>query len=64
MYPYLREHNFGKTTLSTPDRDSNLNLPIIGSLVYCKSNALDHTATEELETKLLSILHKKMTLHC
>ncbi|CAG2059328.1 unnamed protein product [Timema podura] len=25
---------------------SNLNLPIIGSLVYCKSNTLDHVATE------------------
>nr|CAD7427891.1 unnamed protein product [Timema monikensis] len=25
-----------KTTLSTPDRDSNLDLPFIGSLVYCK----------------------------
>nr|CAD7195470.1 unnamed protein product [Timema douglasi] len=26
------ENHFGKTTLSTPDRDSNLNLPVIGSL--------------------------------
>nr|CAD7449849.1 unnamed protein product [Timema bartmani] len=30
----------------TPDRDSNLDLPIIGSLVYCKSSASDHPATE------------------
>nr|CAD7426517.1 unnamed protein product [Timema monikensis] len=29
-----------------PNRDSNLNIPIIGSLVYCKSSALDHVATE------------------
>ncbi|CAG2060794.1 unnamed protein product [Timema podura] len=37
---------FVKTTFSTPDRDSNLNLPVIGSLVYCESSALDHEATE------------------
>nr|CAD7460708.1 unnamed protein product [Timema tahoe] len=35
-----------KNTLSTPDRDSNLDLPVIGSLVYCESSALDHAATE------------------
>nr|CAD7445574.1 unnamed protein product [Timema bartmani] len=28
-----------KTTLSTPDQDSNLNLPVIGSLVYYESSA-------------------------
>nr|CAD7438418.1 unnamed protein product [Timema bartmani] len=33
-------------TLSTPDRDSNLNIPVIGSLVYCESSALYHVATE------------------
>nr|CAD7590110.1 unnamed protein product [Timema genevievae] len=37
---------FGKTTLSTADRDSNLDLPVIGSLVYYESSALDHVATE------------------
>nr|CAD7256010.1 unnamed protein product [Timema shepardi] len=36
----------GKIPLSTPHRDSNLDLPIICSLVYCKSGALDHAATE------------------
>nr|CAD7461100.1 unnamed protein product [Timema tahoe] len=35
-----------QTTLITPDRDSNLDLPVIGSLVYCESNALDHAAIE------------------
>nr|CAD7441485.1 unnamed protein product [Timema bartmani] len=35
-----------KPTLRTPDRDSNLDLPIIGSLVYCDGSALDHAATE------------------
>nr|CAD7400198.1 unnamed protein product [Timema cristinae] len=35
-----------KITLSTPDQDSNLNIPIISSLVYCESSALDHAATK------------------
>nr|CAD7438126.1 unnamed protein product [Timema bartmani] len=34
--------------LGTPDRDSNLDLPVIGSLVYCKSGALGHAATKSL----------------
>ncbi|CAG2056470.1 unnamed protein product [Timema podura] len=38
--------HFGTTTLSTPDRDSNLDLPIISSLVYCKSSALDYVIIE------------------
>nr|CAD7594845.1 unnamed protein product [Timema genevievae] len=32
--------------LGTPDRDSSLDLPVIISLVCCKSSALDHGATE------------------
>nr|CAD7452782.1 unnamed protein product [Timema tahoe] len=32
---------FKKTTLNTPDRDTNPNLPVIGRLVYPKSDALD-----------------------
>nr|CAD7587623.1 unnamed protein product [Timema genevievae] len=48
-YPHLRgrrvENQFEKH-LGTPDRDSNLDLPVIGSLVYYKSSALDHEATE------------------
>nr|CAD7414435.1 unnamed protein product [Timema poppensis] len=51
MYKHLpgrrMEKNFGKTTLSTPNLYSNLNLPLIGSLVHCESSALDHVATEE-----------------
>nr|CAD7441126.1 unnamed protein product [Timema bartmani] len=50
MYPHLHggkvENYFGKTTFITPDRDSNLDLPVIGSLVYCESSALDHTSIE------------------
>nr|CAD7462430.1 unnamed protein product [Timema tahoe] len=40
------ENHFGKPPNRTPDRDSNLNLPVIGSLVYCKSSVLDHVATK------------------
>nr|CAD7431434.1 unnamed protein product [Timema monikensis] len=36
--PYRKNH--------PSDRDSNLDLPVIGSLVYCKSSALDHGVTE------------------
>nr|CAD7434099.1 unnamed protein product [Timema monikensis] len=35
-----------KTTLSSPDRYSNLDLPVIGSLVYCETSALDQAATK------------------
>nr|CAD7256305.1 unnamed protein product [Timema shepardi] len=34
-------------TICTPDRDSNL--PVIRSLVYCESSALEHTATEAVD---------------
>nr|CAD7462883.1 unnamed protein product [Timema tahoe] len=34
------------TTRSTLDQDSNLNLPIIGILVYCESSTLNHTAAK------------------
>nr|CAD7448578.1 unnamed protein product [Timema bartmani] len=48
--PHLRggrvENHLGKTTPSTLDRYSNLDLPVIRSLVYCKRDALDHAATE------------------
>nr|CAD7393260.1 unnamed protein product [Timema cristinae] len=36
----------GKPTLSTPNQDSNLDLPIIGSIVYCENSVLDLAATE------------------
>nr|CAD7439115.1 unnamed protein product [Timema bartmani] len=35
-----------KNTLSTTDRDSNLDLPVIGSPIYCESSTLDYAATE------------------
>nr|CAD7453351.1 unnamed protein product [Timema tahoe] len=37
---------FGISPLSTLGQDWNLDLPVIGSLVYYDSNALDHAATE------------------
>nr|CAD7405748.1 unnamed protein product [Timema cristinae] len=49
VYPHLDEgiveNHFGKT-LSTPNRDSNLDLPVIGSLVHYESSAIDQAATE------------------
>nr|CAD7445793.1 unnamed protein product [Timema bartmani] len=39
------ENHIGENTLSTPNRESNLYLPVIGSLVYCESSALEHAAT-------------------
>nr|CAD7575247.1 unnamed protein product [Timema californicum] len=48
--PHLRrrrvEINFRKNPLSTTDHDYNLDLPVIGSIVYCENNALDHAAKE------------------
>nr|CAD7198787.1 unnamed protein product [Timema douglasi] len=35
-----------KNTLSTPDQDSSLDIPVIGSPVYCESDDLDHGAKE------------------
>nr|CAD7260114.1 unnamed protein product [Timema shepardi] len=46
----------GKITLSTSDRGSNLDLPVIGSLVYCDSSALDHAATEAESKTILQDL--------
>nr|CAD7261621.1 unnamed protein product [Timema shepardi] len=40
------ENHFVKTSLSRPNRDSNLNLSVIDSLVYRESNTLDHVAPE------------------
>nr|CAD7460710.1 unnamed protein product [Timema tahoe] len=37
---------FWGQTLSTPDQELNLYLPVIGSLVYCERSTLDHAATE------------------
>nr|CAD7460983.1 unnamed protein product [Timema tahoe] len=36
----------GKTTLNTPNQDSNLNLPIIDRLVHYESSTLDYVAIE------------------
>nr|CAD7589391.1 unnamed protein product [Timema genevievae] len=52
------ENCFEKTTLSTPERDLNFNLPVIGSPVYYKSSALDYSTT-----KAGHILHMRMLTH-
>nr|CAD7445341.1 unnamed protein product [Timema bartmani] len=36
----------GKSTLSTPNQDSNFDLPVIGSLVYRENSVLNLAATE------------------
>nr|CAD7603104.1 unnamed protein product [Timema genevievae] len=50
VYPHLHggrvKKPFRKTTLSTPNRDLNLDLPVITSLVYCEGSALDQAVTE------------------
>ncbi|CAG2057568.1 unnamed protein product [Timema podura] len=60
VYPHLHgrrvEKLFGKTTLNTADQDSNVNLPVIGSLVFCESSALDHVATEPVAQQLTNCM--------
>nr|CAD7585811.1 unnamed protein product [Timema genevievae] len=57
------ENHFGKATLSIPDRDSNLDLPVIGSLAHSKSSALDHVATERRSRRMArSLLILLLTL--
>nr|CAD7456574.1 unnamed protein product [Timema tahoe] len=50
------QHLYGecKITLGTPDQDSNLDLSINCTLVYCESTALDHAAGGELRLFNLS----------
>nr|CAD7586867.1 unnamed protein product [Timema genevievae] len=50
VYPHFRvgpsrKQFFWKITINTPDRGFNLDLPIIGSPVYCEGSVLDHAAT-------------------
>ncbi|CAG2058070.1 unnamed protein product [Timema podura] len=40
--------SLGNTTLSTPDWDLNTNLPVIGSLVCCESDVLDHAVKRSI----------------
>nr|CAD7424063.1 unnamed protein product [Timema monikensis] len=47
------ENHFGKTTLSTPELDSNLYLPVINSPVYCEGIALDNASTEAVSYKIV-----------
>ncbi|CAG2063447.1 unnamed protein product, partial [Timema podura] len=41
-----------RISLSKPNRDLNLDLPVIGSLAYYESNKLDHAATEADDKKI------------
>nr|CAD7452975.1 unnamed protein product [Timema tahoe] len=61
MHPHLRggrvENHIGKPPFSAPDRDSNLDLPVFGSIVQHESSALDHAAIEPGGSELLFVLH-------
>nr|CAD7568646.1 unnamed protein product [Timema californicum] len=53
MYPHLlrgMKTTLEKSTLNTAELDSILDLPVIGSLVYCVSSALNLAATEASDT--------------
>nr|CAD7569413.1 unnamed protein product [Timema californicum] len=57
VFPHLHggqvETHFGKTFLSTLDQDSNLDLPVIDSLVCYESSALNHADSEAVIEGLL-----------
>nr|CAD7427175.1 unnamed protein product [Timema monikensis] len=52
VIPHLRggrvENHLGKTTPSSPDRDSNLDLPVLGSRAQHDTSALANYATESM----------------
>ncbi|CAG2053512.1 unnamed protein product [Timema podura] len=58
VYPHLCggrvENNLGKTTPSSPDRDSNLDLPVLGSRAQPETSALANYATEADKPSQLS----------
>nr|CAD7266887.1 unnamed protein product [Timema shepardi] len=53
---------FRKTTLSSPDQDSNPDLPAINSLAYWESDALDHAATKADYSIIITIKLQKKVL--
>ncbi|CAG2056972.1 unnamed protein product, partial [Timema podura] len=44
---------FGKIPLSTPDRDSNLDHPVICILFFCENKTLDHVVTDSAHHRVL-----------
>nr|CAD7194651.1 unnamed protein product [Timema douglasi] len=44
--PGIVKNHLGKNNLSALDQDSNSNPPVIGSLVYCENDSIDHAAIE------------------
>ncbi|CAG2060212.1 unnamed protein product [Timema podura] len=36
--------------------DSNLDLPVIGSLVYCESGAFDHAANKVMNSQIIILM--------
>nr|CAD7444131.1 unnamed protein product [Timema bartmani] len=47
-----RKSGKARRSLSKPNRDLNFDLPVIGSLAYYESSALDHAATEADDKKI------------
>nr|CAD7398842.1 unnamed protein product [Timema poppensis] len=56
------ENHFVKTTLSTPNRDSNLDPSDISSLVYCDSSALYRSFSDPFV--IIELLPRKVFAHC
>ncbi|CAG2055263.1 unnamed protein product [Timema podura] len=60
LNPHLRgrrvENHLGKTTHSSPDQDSNLDLPVLGSLAQHETSALANYATEVGKSSALKML--------
>ncbi|CAG2062260.1 unnamed protein product [Timema podura] len=48
-------NHFGQIPLIKADRDSNIDLPVIGSLAFCESSVLDHASTEAFSHPLDSL---------
>nr|CAD7590978.1 unnamed protein product [Timema genevievae] len=56
VHPHLHggrlENHFGKTTVRTPDKESNIERPVIGSLAQHETSALANHATERRATSI------------
>ncbi|CAG2056149.1 unnamed protein product [Timema podura] len=65
VYPHLcggrMDNHLGNISLNTADRDLNLDPPVIDSLVYCESSALDHATTKASLT--LIVLALNISIH-
>ncbi|CAG2060059.1 unnamed protein product [Timema podura] len=56
------ENNLGKTTPSSPDRDSNLDLPVLGSPAQQETSALANYATKDIEAPSPVLRHASVNV--